>query len=185
MTVKVLDGEGPDLWEQIASIQERNDARRRGWTDERVKTLKELWAAGYTGDQIAVELGGLTRNAVIGKIHRLGFSGRVLAKREPKPSIPRRVRVNPTTIRKARAEALAELFVSAPEVPAPATTELSDKSCSIFDLTDDTCRWPFGDPKDANFYFCGQQSAGVLPYCGAHARMAYQPAEPRSTKRAA
>ena len=118
------------------------------WSDERVEELKTLWGAGKTAAQIATDLGdGLTRNAVIGKAHRLGLSGRIapVAKKIDKP-LP------------------------------PESTEVLAKNggISLLELTEKTCRYPYGDPKKPNFHFCGGSSLPGLPYCGEHAAMAYQ-----------
>ena len=118
------------------------------WSDERVELLKELWASGKTAAQIAKDLGdGLTRNAVIGKAHRLGLSGRVtpVQKKIDKP-LPQEI-MNDTA---------------------------KDGGISLLELTEKTCRYPFGDPKKSNFHFCGCESLPGLPYCAEHAAMAYQ-----------
>jgi GcrA cell cycle regulator len=165
------------------------------WTDERVETLKKLWADGLSASQIAGQLGGITRNAVIGKVHRLGLSGRAKA---PSSSAPRqrKPRVQSHFMRAARggtrgntalAPRSATLFdLEADLEPEP---ELIDniipigQRCSILQLTEATCHWPIGDPASAEFFFCGGKSVAGLPYCAHHCRMAYQPVHDRRRDR--
>lgn len=161
------------------------------WTDERVARLTKLWADGLSASQIAAELGGITRNAVIGKVHRLGLSGRAKAPSSsvPRPRKPRTPaqfsRPRPTT-RGNTAVAHALAYLEAEPEPEP---ELFDniipigQRCSILQLTEATCHWPIGDPSAADFFFCGGKTAGSLPYCVHHARMAYQPVQDRRRDR--
>jgi GcrA cell cycle regulator len=159
------------------------------WTDERVETLKRLWADGRSASQIATELGGITRNAVIGKVHRLGLSGRAKSPAATAPR-PRKPRSHPTLLRVARPAvrgntALAQAFDLEVE-PEP---ELVDNVIplgqrrSLLELSEDTCRWPIGDPGTAEFFFCGGPAVTALPYCAYHSRVAYQPANLRRDRR--
>jgi GcrA cell cycle regulator len=155
------------------------------WTDERVEQLKKLWSDGLSASQIAAELGGITRNAVIGKVHRLGLSGR--AKSTSSASArPRKARSQSHMLRIGRASirgntALAHAY----EVDAEAEPELIENIIpigqrrTILELTEQTCRWPVGDPGSADFFFCGGNTLGGLPYCAYHSRVAYQPASDR------
>jgi GcrA cell cycle regulator len=159
------------------------------WTDERVETLKKLWADGLSASQIAAELGGVTRNAVIGKVHRLGFSGRAksLTSAAPGPRKPRAashmLRVSRGSIRGNTALAYAYEFDVDPE-PEPIDNVIPlGQRCSLLELTEDTCRWPIGDPGSADFFFCGGQSITSLPYCAYHSRVAYRPANVRRDRR--
>ncbi len=149
------------------------------WTDERVELLKKLWQDGLSASQIAAELGGVTRNAVIGKVHRLGLSGRG----QPTSSIKRQRRTHPSSIRRPRvvgnlalkAEALPDADLEPRRnvvVPIP-------RKLSIFQLNEHTCKWPLGDPGSEDFHFCGHDSLENLPYCEYHAGVAYQAPEPR------
>tara|TARA_R110000868_G_scaffold38_30_gene516 strand:- start:5259 stop:5849 length:591 start_codon:yes stop_codon:yes gene_type:complete len=177
-------------------------AQPAGWTDERVETLKKLWMEGLSASQIAGQLGeGVTRNAVIGKVHRLKLSARAKptnstprARPAARPA-PRRV-ASPSAGMSAHmgsaaakprpamsrpqsvgATALAhdpqmdqELYV------APAVQELfipEDKRLSLLQLSEDTCKWPIGDPLGKDFYFCGQHSLESGPYCEFHSKRAY------------
>jgi GcrA cell cycle regulator len=161
------------------------------WTDERVELLKKLWSDGLSASQIAGELGGITRNAVIGKVHRLGLSGRAKA---PSSSVPRQRKPRaPSTMfraprpmmRGATALAMQPAYDYSPE-PEPELIENIipiGQRCQLVELTDDKCRWPIGDPGQADFFFCGgKPSSG--PYCAYHSRIAYQPvADRRRDKR--
>ena len=153
------------------------------WTDQRVELLKKLWQDGLSASQIAAELGGVTRNAVIGKVHRLGLSGRG----QPTSSIKRQRRTRPAGVRRTRTMTVGNLALKQdldvlPEsqlrprrnvvVPIP-------KKLSIFQLTEQTCKWPLGDPGQEDFHFCGHDSLESAPYCEYHAGVAYQAPEPR------
>src|SRR3974390_325331 len=160
-----------------------------GWTDERVALLKKLGADGLSASQIAAELGGITRNAVIGKVHRLGLSGRAKSPSSaaPRPRKPRAashmLRVSRPSMRGNTALAHAFEFDMEPEaVPIDNVIPLGQRR-SLLELTEDTCRWPIGDPGSADFYFCGGPPAPSLPYCAYHSRVAYQPANVRRDRR--
>jgi GcrA cell cycle regulator len=162
--------------------------RRMSWSDERVELLRKLWQDGLSASRIAAELGGVTRNAVIGKVHRLGLSGRAKTPRaagprprKARPSLPPRpvARMLGNTALKMEAEALARPR----PVRAPAPVEElfipPDERATILSLTERSCKWPIGDPSGDDFYFCGRQSLTGVPYCEHHARIAYQPAVDR------
>src|SRR5262245_21598308 len=152
------------------------------WTDERVELLRKLWQDGLSASQIAAELGGVTRNAVIGKVHRLGLSGRG----QPTSSIKRQRRTHSTGIRRVRQMITVGNLALKPDhlpdvdlrprrnVVVPIARKLS-----IFQLTEKTCKWPIGDPGQEDFHFCGHDSLDNLPYCEYHAGVAYQAPEPR------
>jgi GcrA cell cycle regulator len=159
------------------------------WTDERVETLKKLWSDGLSASQIAAELGGITRNAVIGKVHRLGLSGRAKSPSAAAPR-PRKPRPHSHMLRLARPSmrgntALAQAF----DIEVEAEPELVDNVIplgqrrSLLELTEETCRWPIGDPGSPEFFFCGGQTIAGLPYCTHHSRLAYQPANARRDRR--
>ena len=159
------------------------------WTDERVELLKKLWSDGLSASQIAAELGGITRNAVIGKVHRLGLSGRAKSASAAVPR-PRKARSPAHMLRLARASirgntALAHAY----DVEAEASPELIENIIpigqrrTILELTEQTCRWPIGDPGSSDFFFCGGNTVDGLPYCAYHARLAYQPPADRRRDR--
>jgi GcrA cell cycle regulator len=157
------------------------------WTEERVALLKKLWQDGLSASQIAGELGSVTRNAVIGKVHRLGLSGRG----QPTSTIKRRPRASaPSSMRRLRSTTTASVGSLAlqTEYEAVAETEMRPrrdvvvpiaKRLSIEKLTERTCKWPIGDPGHEDFHFCGHDSLESAPYCEYHAGVAYQTPEPR------
>jgi GcrA cell cycle regulator len=156
-----------------------------GWTDERVELLKRLWAEGLSASQIAAELGGVTRNAVIGKVHRLQLSGRAKSGGGPRPRrpraqraprAPRTVTIGNTALKLERAPAPRRIPIEDIVVPIPLRK-------SILALSEKTCRWPIGDPADEDFSFCGHNPRDSSPYCEYHARVAYQPPMERRRER--
>ncbi len=151
------------------------------WTDDRVEMLKKLWTEGLSASQIAKQLGGVTRNAVIGKVHRLGLSGRATPSRPPRRTVtvsrPRpavRPQRAPTAPAAPRRPAVAA--IRPPMKPAPLP---NGEYATVLTLSDHICRWPIGDPGEADFQFCGRRSKTGSPYCEAHAQMAYQPVRRR------
>lgn len=170
------------------------------WTDDRVELLKKLWAEGLSASQIAAKLGGVSRNAVIGKVHRLKLSSRGRAtnpstrtkKSAKSPATPKTgqrssgyTRSQPISI---GATALQQHFVTE-IVAAPALKPVEDvvipisKNLKLVELTERTCKWPIGDPLHEDFHFCGNESAENAPYCTYHARLAFQPASERRKQR--
>jgi GcrA cell cycle regulator len=157
------------------------------WTDERVETLKKLWADGLSASQIAAELGGITRNAVIGKVHRLGLSGRAKSPSSTAPR-PRKARAHSHMLRVSRPAirgntALAYDYDVEPEPELLDNIIPIGQRRTILELTEETCRWPIGDPGSTDFFFCGGQTVTSLPYCSYHSRVAYQPAADRRRAR--
>ncbi|MGH6735129.1 MAG: GcrA family cell cycle regulator [Methyloceanibacter sp.] len=157
------------------------------WTDERVELLKKLWAEGLSASQIAGRLGGVTRNAVIGKVHRLGLSGRATSSRSSSPRprrvhAPRQHRAASLTFGTRGNVALKPSYEAEFEPELLPLEELViplHERASILTLKESMCRWPIGDPAEEDFHFCGRKKAGTLPYCEHHARMAYQPVQAR------
>lgn len=162
------------------------------WTDERTKLLRKLWAEGLSCSQIANQLGDVSRNAVIGKIHRLKLPGRgrVVANpkaakkpQEKKPKIvklvfkaaTRKSSVPPQTALLAAplAEEVQEFLKPDHDVVIPISRRLQ-----LVQLNERSCKWPNGDPLTEEFHFCGNE-ATFGPYCSYHARIAYQPATER------
>jgi GcrA cell cycle regulator len=155
-----------------------------GWTDERVATLKKLWLEGLSASQIAKQLGGVTRNAVIGKVHRLGLSGRAA------PSQPARPTYRPARPRPAVAAAPAPrpvaaaprpAAVTAAAAPVPAPMPDLPGTATVLTLGAHMCKWPIGDPTTDDFSFCGRRSAPEGPYCMEHSRVAYQPQQKKKS----
>lgn len=151
------------------------------WTDERVEELKKLWSEGLSASQIAKQLGGVTRNAVIGKVHRLGLSGRATpsrpTRRPAKPSRPRTTATAAEPVRAVRAAPSAPTAI--PSVPMEPAVLPSGEFATVLTLKDSMCKWPIGDPAQANFRFCGRKTGASNAYCDAHANMAYQPSQKR------
>jgi GcrA cell cycle regulator len=152
-----------------------------GWTDERVETLKKLWQDGLSASQIAKQLGGVTRNAVIGKVHRLGLSGRAAPSKPARPAFKAPRPQRPAAAAPSAPRRIAEPSAPAPsaEAPAPAPVRYVEEapgSATVLTLGAHMCKWPIGDPSTEGFTFCGRRATDG-PYCGEHARIAYQPAQ--------
>ena len=149
------------------------------WDDNRIEQLKKLWGDGLSASQIAAELGGVTRNAVIGKVHRLGLSGRAKAK----PAVaarPRKVVKAPqrtTTIVSRGNLAVVEYVEAVPEVmPVRENVVIPmSRRISIMELREGVCRWPLGDPLQSDFAYCGGDCGVGRTYCEPHSRIAFQP----------
>ena len=136
------------------------------WTDEKVNKLKELWGKGHTASQIAQILGDTTRNAVIGKAHRLKLEARAPSKQISQNSNQtKQVRKTSQPLsRRARFQALLLDKNFQAEDPK-----------SLEELSDKTCRWPIGHPNEKGFYFCGRTPEEEFPYCKLHIIHAFQP----------
>lgn len=153
------------------------------WTDERIEQLKQLWENGLTASQIADKLGGgLSRNAVIGKAHRLGLKARpspvktgegavVEASETPAPAVAAPAAAVPAPTEAPRPKP------AAPRVPSAATG--GSGKTSLLDLNDKICKWPIGHPGEPDFHFCGKPAQPSFPYCGEHCAVAYQAQLPR------
>lgn len=158
------------------------------WNDERVELLKKLWSEGLSASQIASRLGTVTRNAVIGKVHRLGLSGRATTSRMKSP----RPRPRPNAVKRVAKPrfanvgntALQKLYLADAEPYVPPAEEIEiplAERKTIQTLAENHCRWPIGDPQEADFHFCGKNKVTGLPYCEFHARRAFQP--PQASRR--
>jgi GcrA cell cycle regulator len=162
------------------------------WSDERVELLKKLWNDGLSASQIAAQMGGVTRNAVIGKVHRLGLSGRGKAKASPTPR-PRKTS-QPSAPAPLASPRTATVLAPPPPALAVDAEPLdialhedfglpTSERVTIMELRESMCRWPMGDPTKPEFRFCGARSVPGLPYCTHHARVAYQPVTDRKRDR--
>jgi GcrA cell cycle regulator len=158
------------------------------WTDERVETLKKLWGEGLSASQIAGRLGSVTRNAVIGKVHRLGLSGR--ATTSSMKSHRPRSRTASKRIAKAGFSATGNpAFRALYQEPQPYVPPVEEmiiplaERKTIQTLVESSCRWPIGDPQMADFHFCGKNKVPGLPYCEFHARRAFQVPQARRRER--
>ncbi|WP_020181038.1 GcrA family cell cycle regulator [Methylopila sp. M107] len=177
-----------------------------GWTEERIELLKKRWAEGLSASQIAAELGGVTRNAVIGKVHRLGLSGRAktvsstAARSRPKAAAGQPARrpvasggasPQPSFVSRGNlAVAVSSPAPAARPTPAPrivpievVETSIVCERVTIMELRENMCRWPIGDPSQPEFRFCGGRSTPGAAYCAGHSQVAYQPANDRRRDR--
>jgi GcrA cell cycle regulator len=164
------------------------------WNDERVDALKKLWADGLSASQIAGRLGGVTRNAVIGKVHRLGLAGRATTSRmkSHRPRVRTAQAAKRGLMMRTRPPGgvanspLKSLYLADTEPYVPPAEELviplNERSYTPT-LTESCCRWPIGDPQQPEFHFCGKKKIPGLPYCEVHARRAFQPPQARRRER--
>jgi GcrA cell cycle regulator len=176
------------------------------WTDERVEKLKKLWSEGLSASQIAAQLGGVSRNAVIGKVHRLNLPGRAKAggtqtatrAKRPAPATPRpsnfaarpvaaRPVARPAGNAIVKEEIDADFEMQAETLPVPANRNNvvvpMSRRLELTQLTERTCKWPIGDPLNDDFHFCGNESPDNSTYCTYHQRLAYQPSAERRRMR--
>jgi GcrA cell cycle regulator len=187
----VIDGEVFLPGEETPAERTRT---RGDWSEDRTEQLKKLWEGGLSCSQIAAELGNVSRNAVIGKVHRLGLSGRA---KSPSSAAPRQRKARPaqqmmrSVARKNSPYAQALEVIGEAFNPDPIAYDnvvpMSQRLSSVVDLNETTCHWPVGDPadmhnNDGSFFFCGGKSLTGLPYCAHHSRVAYQPTVDRRTR---
>ena len=154
------------------------------WTNDRIDELRRLWGQGQTASRIAELLGGVTRNAVIGKAHRLGLRGRPspIRREEGQPAAPRPARSTaPATaladeLTRETSAPVAEASQPLPPLPAEAPPAPHRRPCRRQSRRHGTkaCSWPVGDPKQAGFHFCGDEAVPGRPYCATHCSQAYQ-----------
>jgi len=152
------------------------------WTDERIDQLKQLWEAGLTASQIADKLGGgLSRNAVIGKAHRLGLKSRPSPVKSGEGGTAPEAAdaAEPAPVVAAAAPVAAETPRPKPAAPRAAAPAAGSGKTSLLDLNDKICKWPIGHPGEADFHFCGKPAQAGFPYCGEHCAVAYQAQLPR------
>ena len=138
------------------------------WTEEKVAKLKELWGKGNTASQIAEIIGGISRNAVIGKAHRLNLSAKIKTRSAPsnqnfENSINEK-NIKPRRGRKSKFKSLIIEKDFEPENPK-----------TLEELDENSCKWPIGHPNEKDFYFCGRTSLKDFSYCKLHLLYAYQP----------
>jgi len=167
-----------------------------GWTEQQIETLKKMWGNGYSANDIAKNLGGgVTRNAVIGKAHRLKLSAGAASAR-PTVTAPSKtagvVMTTITKVSKRRTSVLRSLPpISTNELPQrspilrdvslrPIETARRSEGIPVTKAGERHCRWPIGDPRSPDFRFCGCETQEGLPYCTHHARIAYQTVSRRS-----
>jgi GcrA cell cycle regulator len=138
------------------------------WNEEKVTKLKELWGKGNTASQIAEIIGGLSRNAIIGKAHRLNLSSKIKARSSTLgQSCQNSSEENNSNQKKERKSKFKSLIIEKnfePENPK-----------KLEELDESSCKWPIGHPEEEKFYFCGRSSLKDFSYCKLHLLYAYQP----------
>ncbi len=164
------------------------------WTDDRIELLKKLWLEGWSASRIAAELGSpITRNAVIGKVYRLGLSGRAKPQSRDLPDAPAHQKPAPRPPSAARAPRFAgnaalaldslEAELPLPEAPRDIVVPICEP-VTIVELRESMCRWPIGDPAQSDFRFCGAKKLpGQGPYCACHSAIAFQTVQERRRDR--
>jgi GcrA cell cycle regulator len=174
------------------------------WTDERVELLSQLWLEGKSASQISAALGaGLTRNAVIGKVHRLGLAGRAKTS-SPSPSTPSAPRAAVSNARRPTPRPASNgggggarvvhgnnaLAIQHDAVMETQPVRLDEDvvvamslRVTIVELKESMCKWPLGDPTSSEFRYCGSPAPGATPYCVHHGKLAYQPMQDRRRDR--
>ena len=146
------------------------------WSNDRVDYLKTLWAQGLSATEVAGRLGAVTRNAVLGKLHRLGLlsaSAGLRPSRRCQIARPKRV----------RPQAAAAVATIADEEPAPFLFA-DGKFVTLRTVSDQMCRWPQGDPEAEDFHLCGHTRQAGSCYCGVHTRRAHKPGRVKGAKAA-
>ena len=137
------------------------------WTPEKVEKLKELWGKGNTASEIAQILGGVTRNAVIGKAHRLNLSGKIQTKKSSSLATSNNVSENKISRKNLRRGKFKSLIIDKDFEP--------ENPKQLEELDENSCKWPLGHPDEKDFYFCGRSSLKDFSYCKLHLLYAYQP----------
>jgi len=138
------------------------------WTEEKVTKLKELWGKGNTASQIAEIIGGISRNAVIGKAHRLNLSAKIKTRSAPtNKKFDNSVSENNIKLKRGRKNKFKSLIIEKDFEP--------ENPKQLEELDENSCKWPIGHPDEKNFYFCGRSSLKDFSYCKLHLLYAYQP----------
>ena len=138
------------------------------WTEEKVNTLKELWGKGKTASQIAEVIGGISRNAVIGKAHRLNLSAKIKNRSQTFKKIDENFDLSQNEKQKrGRRNRFKSLIIEKDFEP--------ENPKQLEELDENSCKWPIGHPDEKSFYFCGRSSLKDFSYCKLHLLYAYQP----------
>ncbi len=138
------------------------------WTEEKVSKLKELWGKGNTASQIAEIIGGISRNAVIGKAHRLNLSAKIKTRTATSnKNFESTVEGNISKSGRGRKSKFKSLIIDKDFEP--------ENPKQLEELDENSCKWPIGHPDEKEFYFCGRSSLKDFSYCKLHLLYAYQP----------
>ena len=138
------------------------------WTEEKVAKLKELWGKGNTASQIAEIIGGISRNAVIGKAHRLNLSAKIKARSSSKNQKLHKLNSRENNVQKHGRKGLFKSLIIEKDFEPENPKQLEE-------LDENSCKWPIGHPDEKEFYFCGRSSLKDFSYCKLHLLYAYQP----------
>jgi GcrA cell cycle regulator len=138
------------------------------WTEEKVSKLKALWGKGNTASQIAEIIGGISRNAVIGKAHRLNLSAKIKTRTATSnKNFESNLEANNAQLIRGRKSRFKSLIIEKDFEP--------ENPKQLEELDESSCKWPIGHPDEKNFYFCGRSSLKDFSYCKLHLLYAYQP----------
>ncbi len=138
------------------------------WTEEKVAKLRELWGKGNTASQIAEIIGGISRNAVIGKAHRLNLSAKIKTRPTTKnENFKPNNESNKLKYRLSRRNKFKSLLIDKDFEP--------ENPKQLEELDENSCKWPIGHPNEESFYFCGRTSLKDFSYCKLHLLYAFQP----------
>tara|TARA_Y100000768_G_scaffold34782_1_gene22761 strand:- start:197 stop:691 length:495 start_codon:yes stop_codon:yes gene_type:complete len=138
------------------------------WTEEKVSKLKELWGKGNTASQIAEIIGGISRNAVIGKAHRLNLSAKIKTRiATSNKSYESSINEKSVKVKRGRKSKFNSLIIEKDFEP--------ENPKQLEELDENSCKWPIGHPDENSFYFCGRSSLKDFSYCKLHLLYAYQP----------
>ena len=138
------------------------------WNEEKVAKLKELWGKGSTASQIAEIIGGLSRNAIIGKAHRLNLSSKIKTRSaSSSQNFENNEEENNPREKRGRKSKFQSLIIEKDFEP--------ENPKKLEELDESSCKWPIGHPEEEAFYFCGRSSLKDFSYCKLHLLYAYQP----------